>query len=126
MLLFVFPSNMYVQKLIIPSSRVYDIAASDCSIIINYDSGELVEVSQGKFEKKIESVKVTYDSFDEVDKVTRQFYKAVSNRAAAFFFGNSDNNDDSKKKVTKSDDAASVEVLPSESQDNLMLDMLSR
>lgn len=98
MVLFICPSNMYVQKLMIPFSRVYEIVCSDCSVIVNYESGEMVEVN-GKFEKKIESAKVTFDSVDDVDKISRQFYKAVANRASAFFIGNikPDENPEEKK-----------------------------
>lgn len=126
MLLFVSPSNMYVRKVIIPLERVYNIAVSDCSIIINYDAGELIWLDGDKYEKKIESIRITFDSPDEADEVIRNFYKSVYKGVPVFHFGNFEDNEESKKKVIETDGAASVEVLPSESQDNLMLDMLSR
>ncbi len=87
MLLFTKPNNMAANRVIIPLSRVFDIYATDCSININYDSGEFVEVA-GKFEKKIETVRVTFDSADEVDKLFRQFYKAVNSNSHAFYIAN--------------------------------------
>ncbi len=89
MLLFTKPNNMAASRVIIPLSRVFDIYATDCAININYDSGEFVEVA-GKFEKKIETVRVTFDSADAVDKICRQFYKALNANNRAFYFG--DNN----------------------------------
>ena len=88
MVLFVCPSNEYIQKVMVPMNRVFNIVATDCSIIINYDAGELIWLDGDKYEKKIETLKVTFDSPDEVDKLTRQFYKAVANRSEAFFIGN--------------------------------------
>lgn len=87
MLLFTKPNNMAASRVIIPLSRVFDIYATDCSININYDSGEMVEVA-GKFEKKIETVRVTFDTPDEVDKIFRQFYKAINANNNAFYIGN--------------------------------------
>lgn len=95
MLLFIDPKNFYISKLVVPMARVYEICGGECEIIVNYDSGELVEVD-GKFEKKIESVKIVYDSHDEVNKIFRQFYKAVSNGSNAFYFGNTGNSDEKK------------------------------
>ena len=91
MLLFTKPNNMAASRVIIPLSRVFDIYATDCSININYDSGEMVEVA-GKFEKKIETVRVTFDSADEVDKIFRQFYKAVNANSRAFYIANDSKN----------------------------------
>ena len=126
MLLFVSPSNMYVRKVIIPLERVYNISVSDCSIIINYDAGELIWLDGDKYEKKIESIRITFDSPDAADEFIRNFYKSVYKGVPVFHFGNFEDNEKSKKKVIETDVAASVEVLPSESQDNLLLEMLSR
>lgn len=86
MLLFLQPTDLAVDKLIIPFDRVYDIWASSCTVVFNYDSGELVEV-EGTYQKKLCSVRVVFDDSDEVDKIMRQFYKAVNAGSKAFYFG---------------------------------------
>lgn len=86
MLLFLQPADLAVDKLVVPLERVYDIWASSCTVVFNYDSGEIVEV-EGTYQKKLGSVRVVFDSLDEVDKVMRQFYKAVNAGSKAFYFG---------------------------------------
>ena len=86
MMLFCKPSNMVSNRVIIPLNRVYDIYCLDVSLSINYDSGELVEV-EGTFQKKLESVRITFESADELDKIVRQFYKALNSGSNAFYFG---------------------------------------
>lgn len=84
MLLFVTTSE---GQIIIPLARVYNIVLSSCSVVINYDCGDIVWLDGDKYEKKIETVRSVYDSPDEANKVIRQFYKACNNNAGAFFFG---------------------------------------
>lgn len=84
MLLFCSTSN---GRVVVPLNRVYNIVASSCTIIINYDCGDLVWLDGDRYEKKVESVSVTLDSPDEVDKVFRQFYKACNSGSNAFYFG---------------------------------------
>lgn len=86
MLLFIKSADTFASKIVVPLARVYDIWASDCSVNINYDGGEVVEV-EGTFQKKIESVHVTFDKPDDVDKIMRQFYKAVNAGSKAFYIG---------------------------------------
>lgn len=74
------------EKIIIPLSRMFEIMSSGCSVVINYDSGEVIETEHG-YIKKIETIKITLDSPDDVDKIIRQFYKACNNNAGAFYFG---------------------------------------
>lgn len=83
MLLFANSSNV---KCVIPLSRVYDISAVSCTVVINYDCGDIVEV-EGTFQKKLESVRVVFDSADDVDKIMRQFFKACRAKENAFYFG---------------------------------------
>lgn len=90
MLLFCKPNNIPVIQIIISTSRIFDIVAAGCRININYDSGEVTEVSENTYQKKIETISIIYDSADDVEKAIRQFYKAVNNHSAAFFFGNID------------------------------------
>lgn len=82
MLLFTGEKN----KIIIPLDRVYSIITVDCKIVINYDGGDLINV-EGQITKKIETIRMLFDSTDEVDKNIRNFYKACSNNAGAFYFG---------------------------------------
>lgn len=71
---------------IIPVSRVFEIIGGTTTIIINYDGGELTEV-YGKMERKIESIRITFENPEDVAKTLRQFYKATNTGARAFFFG---------------------------------------
>lgn len=73
-------------KIIVSTDRVFEIIAVNCNIIINYDSGELMEVG-GTMAKKIETIRITFDDPDEVEKNFRQFYKAANAGATAFYFG---------------------------------------
>lgn len=92
MLLFCCPNNMSgCDRIIVPLERVYEIYSFGCDIYVNYDNGELVE-TEGKFLKKIESIKMTFDSADDANKIFRQFYKACSVNAGAFYFGNEKKN----------------------------------
>ena len=75
------------SRVVIPLNRVYNIVTSGCSIIINYDCGDLIWLAESHYEKKIETTRVTLDSPDEVDKVMRQFYKACNANSGAFYFG---------------------------------------
>lgn len=88
MLLFVKLSGQFgsMNRVVIPLSRVFDIWSSECAININYDGGELVEV-EGTYQKKLETVRIKFDSSDDVDKAMRQFYKACNDGKNAFFFG---------------------------------------
>jgi hypothetical protein len=86
MLLFFQPADLAVDKLVVSLERVYDIWASSCTVVCNYDSGELIEI-EGTYQKKLGSVRVVFDDSDEVDKVMRQFYKAVNAGSKAFYFG---------------------------------------
>lgn len=86
MFLFLQPADLAVSKLVIPTERIYEINAGSCSIIVNYDSGEVIEVD-GTYQKKLNSVRVVFDSPDEVEKIMRQFYKALNSNANAFYFG---------------------------------------
>lgn len=95
MLLFVKPfgnenSLIRVNKLVIPLNRIFDISGFGSSIIINYDSGEYIEVDSGIYQKKVESVRIVFNSEDAVDKILRQFYKACNNGSGAFYFGEGD------------------------------------
>ncbi len=92
MLLFCKPNDDTITQIIISTSRIFEIVAAGCRVNINYDSGEVAEVSEGTYQKKIETVSVIYDSVDDVEKAIRQFYKAVNNHSAAFFFGNINQN----------------------------------
>ena len=74
------------NQVVIPLARVFDIWSQGNNLMINYDDGELIEI-EGTYQKKIESVKVTFDSDDEVNKTLRQFYKACNTGAGAFFIG---------------------------------------
>lgn len=86
MMLFCKPDETIVRRLVIPLARVLDVIAFSKSIVINYDNGELMEV-EGNMVKKIESVKIKFDSTDEVDRIIKQFYKACNNDVGAFYFG---------------------------------------
>lgn len=83
MLLFV---KVYSRQIVIPLNRVFDIWSEGNALLINYDSGELIEI-EGTYQKKVESVKVTFETDDDVNKALRQFYKACNAGAGAFFFG---------------------------------------
>lgn len=83
MLLFV---KVYSRQNVIPLNRVFDIWSAGNTLSINYDSGELIEI-EGTYQKKVESVKVTFETDDDVNKALRQFYKACNAGAGAFFFG---------------------------------------
>lgn len=74
------------HQIVIPLARVFDIWSAGNDLIINYDSGELIEV-EGTYQKKVESVKVTFNSDDDVNKTLRQFYKACNTGSGAFFIG---------------------------------------
>lgn len=87
MLLFCRSKDLQGGQIIVPLNRVYNIITSDCRININYDSGEMLEVREGIYHKKIDTVSIIYDSADEVDKTVRQFYKSVNNNSNCFYFG---------------------------------------
>ncbi len=84
MLLFV--KDIDYGNLVIPLARVFEIFSQGKSVIITYDSGELVEV-EGNFEKQLKLVSVPFASAEDVNVVFRQFYKAVNAGAKAFYFG---------------------------------------
>lgn len=84
MLLFLNGDN---GRIIIPSERLYNIVAVSCSVVVNYEGGEMCWVDDNNLVPKIETVRVTFNSPDEVDKIIRQFYKACNNKVGAFFFG---------------------------------------
>lgn len=87
MLLFVKPSGCIpVSQIIIPLERVYNIVSVGRKININYDSGEVVYI-ENSYEKKIDTVSIDFVDDDEVNKILRQFYKAVNNQSNAFYFG---------------------------------------
>ena len=83
MLLFV---RAYARQVVIPINRVFDIWSEGNALLINYDAGELIEI-EGTYQNKIESIKVTFETDDDVNKALRQFYKACNAGAGAFFFG---------------------------------------
>lgn len=86
MLLFLKPEKMYASKIVIPIERIFDIWAAGCAVNVNYNNGELVEI-EGNYVPKVETVHIVFDDSDEVDKVMRQFYKAVNSNSKAFYFG---------------------------------------
>lgn len=85
MLLFVKTTGAGNERVVIPLNRVYDIVTSSCSVFINYECGDIVSV-EGTFQKKIETVRVVFDSSDEVNKIMRQFFKACRDNVSAFYF----------------------------------------
>lgn len=86
MLLF---TNYLGIRIIIPLNRVYEIKASGKTITIDYDGGEITYLDNegSAVAPKVETIKINFESEDELDKIMRQFYKACNNKAGAFFFG---------------------------------------
>lgn len=85
--MFIFAKDSYNnRKIIFPASRVIDIYTFDCSIIINYDNGELIEVD-GAISKKIVTITIKYDDVADVSNAIQNFYTACKNKVDAFYFG---------------------------------------
>lgn len=86
MLLF---TNYLGIRIIIPLNHVYEIKASGKTITIDYDGGEITYLDNegSAVAPKVETIKINFESEDELDKIMRQFYKACNNKAGAFFFG---------------------------------------
>lgn len=86
MLLF---TNYLGIRIIIPLNRVYEIKASGKTITIDYDGGEITYLDNegSAVAPKVETIRINFETEDELDKIMRQFYKACNNKAGAFFFG---------------------------------------
>lgn len=76
-------------KVVIASERIYDITARNNTVYINYESGDIVYLDDGSYQKQIATVILHYETSDEVDKIMRQFYKAANSGFYAFYFGGS-------------------------------------
>lgn len=77
---------LFASHWVIPSSRLISVSFFEKKICINYDCGELVDV-EGIMCPRIETIILNCSSYEEAQKIKRQFYKAASDGKQAFYFG---------------------------------------
>lgn len=74
------------SEMIVPMNRVCNIEVKDKNIFINYLNGDYATTADGKTYPRLAYIKLQYSTPDAANKIMRQFYKAVRDKANCFLF----------------------------------------
>lgn len=77
---------LFVGNTVISERRLISINFIGNEIAVNYDSGGVLDVEGGMC-SRFETINLTLENEEEVQRIKRQFYKACKDGMNVFYFG---------------------------------------